>query len=209
MLPDTLPPEGGSILTRKATADYAIDPDTGCWNWLKYCLNGYPMAGRFGRAHRAYYTIAHGPIPDGWDVHHLCRNPRCVNPQHLAAVDPRAHDVEHFMGDNGYSLELIRQVRDEGRQAGASYREVAKRYGIHFNTVRRWWVAESWNDLLHDGPVVTPPQTCELPECDKPCIGRRHKRFCCPEHRERFNHRKQNVRRRAARQTPPTERIGA
>jgi hypothetical protein len=38
------------------------------------------------RAHRVAYELLVGPIPDGLEIDHLCRNTRCVNPDHLEAV---------------------------------------------------------------------------------------------------------------------------
>ncbi|WP_407942939.1 HNH endonuclease signature motif containing protein [Luteipulveratus halotolerans] len=32
------------------------------------------------------YELANGPIADGMTVDHLCRNKRCVRPEHLEAV---------------------------------------------------------------------------------------------------------------------------
>lgn len=34
-------------------------------------------------AHRVVWEILVGPIPEGLDLDHLCRNRKCVNPDHL------------------------------------------------------------------------------------------------------------------------------
>lgn len=64
-----------------------------CWLWLA-CLNdaGYGRFGRGGRgegmaqAHRWAYEYFVGPVPDTLVIDHLCRNRRCVNPEHLEPV---------------------------------------------------------------------------------------------------------------------------
>jgi hypothetical protein len=64
-----------------------------CWPWQGARLpKGYGHFGWRGRtqyAHRFAYTLAHGVIPDGLVIDHLCRNPSCVNPAHLEAVTTR------------------------------------------------------------------------------------------------------------------------
>lgn len=63
---------------------------TSCWNWTGHINRaGY---GHFWdgdkdiRAHRWAWARKHGPIPEGLETDHLCRNPRCVNPDHLEIV---------------------------------------------------------------------------------------------------------------------------
>ncbi len=66
------------------------DAMSGCWNWTGSDNGkGYGRIyskGRFVYVHRASYEIARGPIPEGLQLDHLCRNPRCANPAHLEAV---------------------------------------------------------------------------------------------------------------------------
>ena len=50
---------------------------------------GYPcfaIDGVSQLAHRVAYEAAHGPIPEGMTIDHLCRVRHCVNPDHLEAV---------------------------------------------------------------------------------------------------------------------------
>jgi hypothetical protein len=49
------------------------------------------LNGRNIRAHHYAYVQAHGPIPAGHEIDHLCRNRLCVNPAHLEAVTHRVN----------------------------------------------------------------------------------------------------------------------
>lgn len=40
-------------------------------------------------AHRVLFEMARGPVPDGLQLDHLCRNRSCVNPEHLDPVTIR------------------------------------------------------------------------------------------------------------------------
>jgi hypothetical protein len=66
-----------------------------CWPWqASRTGTGYGrfyLRGKIVQAHRAAYEQWRGPIPEGWLVHHRCKNPGCVNPYHLAAVTRREH----------------------------------------------------------------------------------------------------------------------
>jgi len=72
-----------------------------CWNWTGYKKLGYGHAqygGKLHQAHRLIYEALRGPIPEGLVIDHLCRNPSCVNPDHLEPVT-QAENVRRSHGN--------------------------------------------------------------------------------------------------------------
>ena len=71
--------------------------DNGCWIWKGATTgkSGYGAfyAGQRITAHRFAYETFIGPVPEGLDVDHLCRNRLCVNPDHLEPVTRRENVV--------------------------------------------------------------------------------------------------------------------
>ncbi len=58
-----------------------------CWVWRTNA--DYPSVTWFDRrtwAHRLAYELFRGKIPNGLQLDHLCRNRKCVNPDHLEPV---------------------------------------------------------------------------------------------------------------------------
>lgn len=90
--------------------NYQVDAETGCWLWTGYrsrggyaqiSVSGGPCAKRSREgAHRVAHELYKGPIPEGFDVDHLCRNPSCVNPDHLEAVT-RNENIRRMMEATG------------------------------------------------------------------------------------------------------------
>lgn len=70
------------------------EPNSGCWLWLGHLKdNDYGTLAvkidgiwRTQLAHRVSYETSRGPIPDGMDLDHKCRNRSCINPDHLEPV---------------------------------------------------------------------------------------------------------------------------
>ena len=67
-----------------------LDTSSGCWVWQNYISPyGYGITRINNRnypAHRVAYQLFKGPVPEGLEIDHLCRNRACCNPAHLEAV---------------------------------------------------------------------------------------------------------------------------
>jgi hypothetical protein len=70
-----------------------------CWEWAASTAGGgygrfrvSPLRKSF-LAHRVSYELHVGPIPEGLQIDHLCRNRACVNPEHLEVVTNRVNTL--------------------------------------------------------------------------------------------------------------------
>jgi hypothetical protein len=70
--------------------------ETPCWLYQGAKTLGYgriqlTCSRTLAMAHRVAYELFVGPIPNGLDIDHLCRNPSCVNPTHLEPVTAKVN----------------------------------------------------------------------------------------------------------------------
>ncbi len=80
-----------SLLPERIRSKFVPEPNTGCWLWTAGSQFGYGRiwqndTKRMALAHRVAYEILVGPVPDGLQLDHLCRQRCCVNPAHLEPV---------------------------------------------------------------------------------------------------------------------------
>lgn len=120
---------------------YTVTAD-GCWEWNGGTQQGYGIAtyrmreDGFRTAHRWYYAQRHGHCPDTLD--HLCRNRRCVNPDHLEPC-PRGENVRRGAVAK-LTWGLVAEIRERAAGMGGSQRAIAAslapEYGISMGGMR-------------------------------------------------------------------------
>jgi len=85
------PDYGDPRLPARFWAKVQPEPNTGCWLWSAATMStGYGAFGVTSKniqlSHRVTYLTLVGPIPEGREIDHLCRQRACCNPAHLEAV---------------------------------------------------------------------------------------------------------------------------
>jgi hypothetical protein len=117
-----------------------------CWVWMRSLTStGYGQwnVGRHRTllAHRILWEDQNGPIPEGLELDHLCRNPRCVNPEHLEAVT----HVENLR--RAVTTKLTPDLVREIRASSADALSLAQRYGVSRRTIYSVRAGTYWKDV--------------------------------------------------------------
>jgi hypothetical protein len=116
-----------------------VNKTEACWEWTGYGVDGYGrfwLDGRDVMAHRVSYEWLIGPIPDGLQIDHLCRNRRCVNPAHMEPVTPRTNVLR------GVSLQAQNALKTEcprGHTYDAVNTYVSPTGGRYCRTCQQAW----------------------------------------------------------------------
>jgi len=82
-------------LIERVKRQVVMEPEMGCW--LRQGAlheDGYGLIWQGGRtrlAHRFMYEAFFGAIPEGFEVHHICKSKNCCNPGHLMVVSHQEH----------------------------------------------------------------------------------------------------------------------
>ena len=120
---------------------YRVDAN-GCWIWqLQRNKSGYGrkrVDGRLLLAHRLYYERDRGPIPEGLQLDHLCRNRACVNPEHLEIVTPAENSRR------GTQTKLTADEVERIKESNEPAPDLAETYGVHLRTIYKVRAGETW-----------------------------------------------------------------
>lgn len=86
----------GSVAER---LELRSEVDGECRVWTGALVRGYGVLSIDNRtqyAHRVAWELKHGTVPEGLDLDHTCRNPRCINVEHLEPVT-RGENVRRML----------------------------------------------------------------------------------------------------------------
>ena len=137
---------------RNPSSPYVVDETTGCWVWQWHVnAHGYGSlfdGGRTRRAHRVYYERRFGPIPDGLQLDHLCRNRACVNPDHMETVTA-AENVRRGVAAK-LNAEDVLTIRRNGSQDASTRRELAAQYGVSQGHIANIVSGRFWSNVAEE-----------------------------------------------------------
>ncbi len=122
-----------------------VNPETACWVWEGApTKDGYGQAanrkkweGKRKYAHRVSYECFVGPIPEGLEIDHLCRNRRCCNPSHLEPVTRSINNIRGLVGHKARAINLAKTHCPQGHSYSGKNLYLCKKGFRHCNTCFR------------------------------------------------------------------------
>lgn len=112
--------------------------DSGCWEWRgAKTWHGYGVY-RGRNTHRIMFERVRGSLTKGLVLDHLCRNPPCMNPDHLEEV---THRVNLERGQHQGNKHLTSHQRDQvARMQGIfTAKEASEMFAVSTATIYKIW----------------------------------------------------------------------
>lgn len=135
-----------------ARVDDATTPGD-CWPWTGN-LNAegrgrFTAGGTTEYAYRVAWQDVHGEALPGVIVRHLCGNPACCRPDHLAAGDQRSNNLDTVAHGRHRAAKLdradARQIRERlASPDRPSQRALAAAYGVSPSAISEVVLGKSW-----------------------------------------------------------------
>lgn len=139
-----------------------VDKTDDCWLWTSATrTDGYGIFGvrsKVKAAHRVSYELAHGTIPDGMFIDHICHVKLCVNPEHLRVATCRQNN-EYKSGPN-----------PNNKSSGIR--------GVYWNSHKKRWVAR----VIRDRKILYYGVFTDLEEAGQEVKRQRAKFYDFPEY---------------------------
>ncbi len=115
--------------------------ETPCWISNKAPdSSGYTYDSKGGiriGLHRLYYEREFGPIPQGKELHHLCEQRKCCNPEHLRPVTRLEH--RRLRSDLKVTPEVEASLVAALSDLHRDYEDIAREFGISRDTAIVVW----------------------------------------------------------------------
>lgn len=97
---------------------------------------------RFTHSHRFAYELLVGPVPEGMQLDHLCRNRWCCNPEHLELVTPRENTLR---GVGPSAVNAVKTHCKNGHEFTPENTRVDQRTGERGCWTCRRAISAAWN----------------------------------------------------------------
>lgn len=139
---------------------------TRCWDWTgskDECGYGLIrcLCGRVCRVHRISWEMENGPLPDRYLVLHRCDRPTCLRPAHLFPGTHWDNATDRDAKGRGgvykgphhrkLSPEIIAEATARRARDGATYKQLAKDYGVATITIMRALTGKTYSFVRGPG----------------------------------------------------------
>lgn len=145
-------------LAEKMDTLVRVDPITGCWEWTRALNadgygNGLYHEGKQIRAHRVAFLVSMGALPPTHEpIRHLCSNPACCRPNHLAVGTALENAQDRARAGRGRAnrKSFTQRKRDilAARLMEGTDAEVAEKLALSISTVNRARRGRTWKASL-------------------------------------------------------------